>query len=172
MTQVSCYAAHAADAPLKPHQITRRATGATDVQIDIEFCGVCHTDIHYAKNDWGRSNYPIVPGHEIVGTVRSIGPDVKDLRLGQRVAVGCFVGSCQHCSSCHADMEQYCLNGFTATYNTPSKDPDRPRLAGSRGRCTFALRGHHHLLATETLERQTRHDGRCDWPRRTRPHGD
>ncbi|MEO0316044.1 MAG: Aldehyde reductase YahK [Pseudomonadota bacterium] len=123
MTLVSCYAAHAADAPLKPHQITRRATGAKDVQIDIEFCGVCHTDIHYAKNDWGRSNYPIVPGHEIVGTVRSIGPEVKDLRIGQRVAVGCFVGSCQHCSSCHSDMEQYCLNGFTATYNTPSKDP-------------------------------------------------
>jgi uncharacterized zinc-type alcohol dehydrogenase-like protein len=123
MTHVSCYAAHAADAPLKPHQINRRATGARDVQIDIEFCGVCHTDIHYAKNDWGRSNYPIVPGHEIVGTVRAIGSEVKDLRVGQRVAVGCFVGSCQHCSSCHADMEQYCLNGFTATYNTPSKDP-------------------------------------------------
>ena len=107
MTLVSCYAAHAADGPLKPHQITRRATGAKDVHIDIEFCGVCHTDIHYAKNDWGRSNYPIVPGHEIVGTVRAIGSEVKDLRVGQRVAVGCFVGSCQHCSSCHADMEQY-----------------------------------------------------------------
>jgi len=123
MTLVSCYAAHAADEPLKPHQITRRVAGAKDVQIDIEFCGVCHTDIHYAKNDWGRSNYPIVPGHEIVGTVRAIGPEVSDLRVGQRVAVGCFVGSCQHCSSCHADMEQYCLNGFTATYNTLSKDP-------------------------------------------------
>ena len=82
MTLVSCYAAHAADAPLKPHHITRRAAGANDVQIDIEFCGVCHTDIHYAKNDWGRSNYPIVPGHEIVGIVRSIGPEPRDLSTG------------------------------------------------------------------------------------------
>ncbi len=122
MSTVSCYAAHAADAPLVPHHITRREPGAQDVHIDIEFCGVCHTDIHYAKNDWGRSNYPIVPGHEIVGTVKALGAAVNDLRIGQRVAVGCFVGSCHHCSSCEADMEQYCLAGFTATYNSPSPD--------------------------------------------------
>jgi len=85
MTTVSCYAAHASDAPLVPHHITRREPGALDVHIDIEFCGVCHTDIHYAKNDWGRSTYPIVPGHEIVGTVKAVGTAVNDLRIGQRV---------------------------------------------------------------------------------------
>jgi len=93
------------------------------VEIDIAFCGVCHTDLHFAKNDWGRSNYPLVPGHEIVGTVQAVGAKVKRFQLGQKVAVGCFVGSCRHCSSCDADLEQYCLNGFTATYNGPSPDP-------------------------------------------------
>ena len=150
MTLVSCYAAHAADAPLKPHQIARRDTGARDVQIDIEFCGVCHTDIHYAKNDWGRSNYPIVPGQEIVGTVRSIGPEVKDLRIGQRVAVGCFVGSCQHCSSCHSHMEQYCLNGFTATYNTPSKDPGGFTYGGYSG--SIVVDRHFVLTVPDSLD--------------------
>jgi alcohol dehydrogenase (NADP+) len=122
MTTVSCYAAHASDSPLVPHQIARRTPGANDVHIDIEFCGVCHTDLHYAHNDWGRTTYPIVPGHEIVGTVRALGSSVNDLHIGQRVAVGCFVGSCHHCSSCENDMEQYCLAGFTPTYNGPSAD--------------------------------------------------
>jgi uncharacterized zinc-type alcohol dehydrogenase-like protein len=97
--------------------------GPHDVASEIGFCGVCHTDLHFAKNDWGRSNYPLVPGHEIVGTVNAVGADVKKFKLGQKVAVGCFVGSCRHCSSCAADLEQYCLNGFTATYNGPSPDP-------------------------------------------------
>ena len=122
MTNVSCYAAHASDSPLVPHQIARRTPGANDVHIDIEFCGVCHTDLHYAHNDWGRTTYPIVPGHEIVGTVKALGVSVKDLHIGQRVAVGCFVGSCHHCSSCENDMEQYCLAGFTPAYNGASAD--------------------------------------------------
>jgi len=94
MTTVSCFAAHTFNSPLVPHQIPRRTPGANDVHIDIEFCGVCHTDLHYAHNDWGRTIYPIVPGHEIVGTVRALGSSVQDLQIGQRVAVGCFVGSC------------------------------------------------------------------------------
>jgi uncharacterized zinc-type alcohol dehydrogenase-like protein len=93
------------------------------VAIDIAFCGVCHTDLHFAKNDWGRSNYPLVPGHEIVGTVNAVGADVKKFKLGQKVAVGCFVNSCHTCSSCAVDLEQYCLKGVTGTYNAASVDP-------------------------------------------------
>ena len=91
--------------------------------IDIAFCGVCHTDLHFAKNDWGRSNYPLVPGHEIVGTVNAVGAEVKKFKLGQKVAVGCFVNSCHTCSSCAVDLEQYCLKGVTGTYNAASVDP-------------------------------------------------
>ena len=123
MQSTSSFAAQSPTSPLAPHQIDRRDVGPKDVQIAIEFCGVCHTDIHYSKNDWGGSVYPVVPGHEIVGKVTALGSEVSHLRVGQRVAVGCFVDSCHTCSSCKADLEQYCLNGFTATYNSASKDP-------------------------------------------------
>ena len=123
MPFTSSFAAQSATSPLAPHQIDRRALGPKDVQIAIEYCGVCHTDIHQSRNDWGASNYPIVPGHEIVGKVSALGSEVKHLKLGQQVAVGCFVDSCHTCSSCKADLEQYCLNGFTATYNSATKDP-------------------------------------------------
>ncbi|SNX28097.1 uncharacterized zinc-type alcohol dehydrogenase-like protein [Polynucleobacter meluiroseus] len=123
MSSTSSYAAQSAASPLAPLKIERRDVGPKDVQIAIEYCGVCHTDIHYAKNDWGMTNYPVVPGHEIVGKVTALGSSVHHLKLGQQVAVGCFVNSCHTCSSCKADLEQYCLNGFTATYGSPSKDP-------------------------------------------------
>jgi uncharacterized zinc-type alcohol dehydrogenase-like protein len=123
MPFTSSFAAQSATSPLTPHQIDRRAVGPQDVQIAIDYCGVCHTDIHQSKNDWGASNYPIVPGHEIVGKVTALGSEVTHLKLGQAVAVGCFVDSCHTCSSCKADLEQYCLNGFTATYNSATKDP-------------------------------------------------
>jgi len=116
-------AAHSATTPLAPLAIERRAVGAHDVQIDIDYCGICHTDLHVAKNDWGRSVYPIVPGHEIVGRVRAVGAQVTRFAPGQAVAVGCFVGSCGTCSSCADHMEQYCLNGYTLTYGSPSADP-------------------------------------------------
>ena len=116
-------AAHSATAPLAPLAIARRALGEHDVQIDIDYCGICHTDLHVAKNDWGRSVYPIVPGHEIVGRVRAVGAQVTRFAPGQAVAVGCFVGSCGTCSSCADLMEQYCLNGYTLTYGSPSADP-------------------------------------------------
>jgi uncharacterized zinc-type alcohol dehydrogenase-like protein len=122
MSSISSYAAQSATSPLAPLQITRRDVGSKDVKIDIEFCGVCHTDIHQARNDWDGSNYPIVPGHEIIGKVSALGSEVKHLKIGQRVAVGCFVDSCHECSSCKADLEQYCLNGFTATYNSATED--------------------------------------------------
>ena len=123
MSSTPGFAAQSPTSPLAPHQITRRAVGPNDVQIEIEFCGVCHTDIHQSRNDWGATNYPVVPGHEIVGKVSALGLEVGNLQIGQRVAVGCFVDSCHVCSSCKADMEQYCLQGFTASYNSPSKDP-------------------------------------------------
>jgi uncharacterized zinc-type alcohol dehydrogenase-like protein len=116
-------AAHSATTPLAPLAIARRAVGVHDVQIDIDYCGICHTDLHVAKNDWGRSVYPIVPGHEIVGRVRAVGAQVTRFAPGQAVAVGCFVGSCGTCSSCADHMEQYCLNGYTLTYGSPSADP-------------------------------------------------
>ena len=123
MATTSCFAALASDQDLVPHHIERRRIGPKDVAIDIAFCGVCHTDLHFAKNDWGRSNYPLVPGHEIVGTVNAVGADVKKFKLGQKVAVGCFVNSCHTCSSCAVDLEQYCLKGVTGTYNAASVDP-------------------------------------------------
>ena len=104
MATTSCFAALASDQDLVPHHIERRSIGPKDVGIDIAFCGVCHTDLHFAKNDWGRSNYPLVPGHEIVGTVNAVGADVKKFKLGQKVAVGCFVNSCHTCSSCAVDL--------------------------------------------------------------------
>ena len=123
MALTSCFAALASDQALVPHHIQRRSIGPKDVGIDIAFCGVCHTDLHFAKNDWGRSVYPIVPGHEIVGRVGAVGAKVKRFVVGQAVAVGCFVDSCGTCSSCADHMEQYCLNGYTLTYGSPSADP-------------------------------------------------
>ena len=123
MFTTSSFAAHSATTPLSPLQIARREVGPLDVHIDIEYCGICHTDLHVAKNDWGRSVYPIVPGHEIVGRVRAVGAKVKRFAPGQAVAVGCFVGSCGTCASCADQMEQYCLNGYTLTYGSPSADP-------------------------------------------------
>ena len=139
MPLTSSFAAQSATSPLAPYEITRREVGPTDVQIDIEYCGVCHTDIHQSKNDWGASNYPVVPGHEIVGKVITLGSEVKYLKIGQRVAVGCFVDSCHTCSSCKADLEQYCLNGFTATYNSTTKDP-----------CGFTYGGYSKSIVVDT----------------------
>ena len=117
------YAALSAGAKLVPHSIARRQPGQRDVQIDIDFCGVCHTDLHFVNNDWGMSVYPLVPGHEIIGRVSAVGPEVSDLTVGQRVGVGCIVDSCHQCSSCESGEEQYCLNGMTMTYGSPTEDP-------------------------------------------------
>jgi uncharacterized zinc-type alcohol dehydrogenase-like protein len=123
MSLTSCYAALSAKAPLTPFKIERPKMGANDVQISIDFCGVCHTDLHYINNDWGGSHYPLVPGHEIIGKVTALGKDVKHLKIGQRVAAGYIGGSCQACSSCRVGLEQYCLNGLSTIFNSPTKDP-------------------------------------------------
>ncbi len=117
MSEVAAYATPAADRPLRPHAIERRTPGAHDVQIEILFCGVCHSDLHQARNEWKNTRYPCVPGHEIVGRVTAVGNEVKKFRVGDTVGVGCMVDSCGHCEACQAGEENYCENGFTATYN-------------------------------------------------------
>ena len=106
MTQVRAYAAHDAKSPLVPYQVTRREPGPHDVQIEILYAGICHSDLHQARNDWGRSLYPMVPGHEIIGRVIKVGGDVKKLKAGDIAGVGCMVDSCRDCSACQADLEQ------------------------------------------------------------------
>ena len=119
MTQtVSCYAALSADTPLVPHRIERRDLRPDDVQIDILYTGVCHSDLHMARNDWGWTHYPIVPGHEIVGRVRAVGAAVSAFRTGDLVGVGCMVDSCRECEPCRHDLEQYCEQGHTLTYGS------------------------------------------------------
>lgn len=115
------YAAASATSPLAPFAFERRALRANDVAMEILYCGVCHSDLHTARNDWGWTQYPNVPGHEIVGRVIEVGKDVTRHAVGDTVAVGCLVDSCQHCDQCHASEEQYCRNGRTDTYNSPDR---------------------------------------------------
>ena len=112
------YAAFNAVDPLGPHTIERRNLDVKDVFIKIDYCGVCHSDLHTAQSDWGPTNYPAVPGHEIVGRVEAVGSEVTKYKVGDLVGVGCLVESCQHCHSCDEGLEQYCENGFTGTYNS------------------------------------------------------
>ncbi len=112
------YAAFNETDALGPHTIERRQLAPKDIFIDIEYCGVCHSDIHTAKGDWGKPNYPVVPGHEIIGRVKEVGSEVTKFKVGDLVGVGCMVESCQHCHSCDEGLEQYCENGFTGTYNS------------------------------------------------------
>jgi alcohol dehydrogenase (NADP+) len=121
MSTVHAYAAFNTTEPLKPHQIKRREVGDLDVQIDILFCGVCHSDLHFVKGDWGPANYPIVPGHEIVGRVERVGKRVTRHKIGDLVGVGCLVDSCRTCFSCRQDLEQFCETGATMTYGSPDK---------------------------------------------------
>ena len=122
------FAAQSADAPLTPYSFERRDPGPTDVAIDILFCGVCHSDIHTARNEWGATIYPSVPGHEIVGRVSRVGSSVTKFKPGQLVGVGCMVDSCRTCSSCQEGLEQYCEKGNIGTYNSP--DPDTGHTKG------------------------------------------
>lgn len=122
MKEVQSYAAQAADQPLGPHVIERPEPGSNDVEIEILYCGVCHSDIHTARNEWAGTMYPVVPGHEIVGKVSKVGADVTKFKLGDTVGVGCFVDSCGHCQNCEEDNEQYCDNGHSQTYNSLLQD--------------------------------------------------
>ncbi len=116
------FAALSAKAPLTPFSFQRRDPKPTDVAIDIKFCGICHSDIHQARDEWGGSQFPMVPGHEITGVVTAVGAKVKNFKVGDSVGVGCMVDSCRHCQHCEMDLEQFCLNGMTGTYNGVERD--------------------------------------------------
>ncbi|WP_449429358.1 NAD(P)-dependent alcohol dehydrogenase [Rhodanobacter umsongensis] len=124
------YGARAADKPLQSLDIERRAPGPQDVQIEIAYCGVCHSDLHTVRSEWGGTLYPCVPGHEIVGHVSAVGREVTGFKVGDTVGVGCLVGSCQHCAACDEGLEQYCENGFVGTYNGPTRDAPGHTLGG------------------------------------------
>ncbi|MFI8190902.1 NAD(P)-dependent alcohol dehydrogenase [Streptomyces sp. NPDC085946] len=130
MTTVAAYAAPAAKAPLERTTIERRPVGEFDVLIDIKFAGICHSDIHQAREGWGEAIFPMVPGHEIAGVVSEIGPGVTKFKAGDRVGVGCMVDSCRACDNCRAGREQYCTgSGMVGTYNAVGKD-GKPTYGG------------------------------------------
>jgi len=122
MSTVSAYAASDSTGHLTKTTIERRDPGPHDVAIDIKFAGICHSDIHTVRAEWGKPKYPLVPGHEIAGVVTAVGDQVNKHKVGDHVGVGCMVNSCGHCSSCKAGLEQYCKNGTTFTYNATDKD--------------------------------------------------
>jgi alcohol dehydrogenase (NADP+) len=122
MIHASGYAAHSATTPLQSFSFDRRDPRPSDVVIDIDFCGVCHSDIHQARNEWGESMYPMVPGHEIVGRVSAVGREVQRFKPGDLAAVGVMVGSCRECVKCNSGLEQYCVHGMVGTYNAKDRD--------------------------------------------------
>jgi len=130
MISSRAYAATAADSDLASWSFERRDVGAQDVRIDIRWCGICHSDVHFARGDWGPAAYPAVPGHEIVGYVTSVGSAVSDLHVGDLVGVGCLVDSCRTCPSCEAGLENYCDVGMTGTYSGVEKETGRPTYGG------------------------------------------
>jgi uncharacterized zinc-type alcohol dehydrogenase-like protein len=122
MLSTKAYAAQSATTPIVPYTIQRRDCKPHDVQIKILYCGVCHSDLHTARNEWGGTKYPVVPGHEIVGEVTAVGNHVKKFKVGDLAGVGCLVDSCRECDNCKGGLEQFCGNGATFTYNSNEKD--------------------------------------------------
>jgi uncharacterized zinc-type alcohol dehydrogenase-like protein len=128
--KIKAYGTEAADADLQQMEIDRRDVLENDVKIDILYCGVCHSDIHAARNDWGNAKYPLVPGHEIVGKVIEVGDNVKNYKEGDLVGVGCMVDSCQTCEACEEDLEQFCEKGMVGTYNGKDKHSGERTFGG------------------------------------------
>lgn len=129
MKKSIAYAAYEPSKPLAPFQFERRAVGVNDVQIEILYCGVCHSDIHQARNEWGNSMYPMVPGHEIVGRVTEVGSAVKGFKVGDLAGVGCMVDSCGECPDCTENLEQFC-DACVYTYNSPDKHNGQSTYGG------------------------------------------
>lgn len=130
MIDVKGYAVQDPHSPLAPFQFERRDVGPHDVQFDILFCGVCHSDLHQIRDEWGGSIFPMVPGHEIVGRVTAVGDHVDKFKVGDLAGVGCLVDSCRHCANCEDGLEQYCLNGASQTYNGREQDKKTPTYGG------------------------------------------
>ncbi len=120
-TKVKAFGTEAKDKDLELLQIERRAVQPQDIEIEIMYCGVCHSDLHTARNDWGGTKYPSVPGHEIIGRITKVGDEVTKFKVGDLAGVGCLVDSCRECESCKQNLEQYCLNGSIGTYNGRDK---------------------------------------------------
>ncbi|MGH8078843.1 MAG: NAD(P)-dependent alcohol dehydrogenase, partial [Lysobacter sp.] len=136
MLKTPAYAAADGKSPLAPAVIERRAPRAHEVLIDILYCGVCHSDLHQARDEWGGSIFPMVPGHEIVGRIAQVGERVGKFAIGDAVGVGCFVDSCRVCTQCMAGEEQYCAQGMTGTYNSRERDSKAPTYGGYSTRIT------------------------------------
>ena len=130
MTKIKAFAAQDAESILGPWTLERRTPGTNDIQIEILYCGVCHSDLHQIRNEWGNSIFPMVPGHEIVGRISKIGSGVTKFRVGELAAVGCLVDSCRKCENCKDGLEQYCLNGSSPTYNGLEQDKKTPTYGG------------------------------------------
>ncbi len=130
MIQAKGIAAFSATQPLGPYKFSRRDPKEHDVVIDIQFSGICHSDIHTVRSEWGEANYPVVPGHEIAGVVRAVGSKVTKHKVGDHVGVGCFVDSCRTCGPCRDHLEQFCEVGMNATYNGVEKDGKTPTQGG------------------------------------------
>lgn len=134
------YAAFSADSPLSPHVIHRRKPGPDEILIEILYSGICHSDIHTARSEWGPTQYPCVPVHEIVGKVVEVGKKVKRFKIGDHAGVGCFVDSCGKCSECKSDEEQYCTDHASFTYNSVERDLKTPTFGGYSERITVRER--------------------------------
>jgi uncharacterized zinc-type alcohol dehydrogenase-like protein len=130
MAEIPAYATQGPRTPLAPFTIVRREPGLHDVLIEIAFCGICHSDLHQVRDEWGRSIFPMVPGHEIVGTVLAVGREVRRFRTGESVGVGCFVDSCRNCEACRSGEEQFCSVGMCLTYNGYERDGVTPTYGG------------------------------------------
>jgi len=148
MSKTLAYAALSATTPLAPLSINRRDPGPRDVQMDILYCGVCHSDLHFARNEWKMTAYPCVPGHEIIGRVTRVGAQVNNAKVGDVVGVGCLVDSCRECSSCREGLENYCEAGATFTYNAPDKYGTEPMTFG--GYSTAVTVDEHFVLRVPT----------------------
>jgi len=148
MSKTLAYAALSATTPLAPLSINRRDPGPRDVQMDILYCGVCHSDLHFARNEWKMTAYPCVPGHEIIGRVTRVGAQVNKAKVGDVVGVGCLVDSCRECSSCREGLENYCEAGATFTYNAPDKYGTEPMTFG--GYSTAVTVDEHFVLRVPT----------------------
>lgn len=149
--KIKAFGTSAPENDLELITIERREIQPNDVQIDILYCGVCHSDLHTARNDWGGSVYPAVPGHEIVGRITGVGSEVSKFKVGDLAAVGCMVDSCRTCSSCAQDLEQFCENGFTGTYNGKDKYFDNQRTYGGYSE-SVVVDEHFVLKVPENLD--------------------
>ena len=130
MKEIKGYAVQNASTPLAPWNFQRREVGSHDVQLDIIYCGVCHSDLHQIRGEWGNSIFPMVPGHEIIGRVSKIGNLTNKFKTGDLVGVGCLVDSCRVCDNCKQGLEQYCLQGHSQTYNGIEQDKKTPTYGG------------------------------------------